>query len=63
VVHQIAGTDGVCVFDHDFRNGERKDIELGISDGFVEIKSGISEEDKIKVWNAIEKEEGDGDDS
>jgi len=39
---------------------ERKDIELGISDGiFVAIKSGISEEDKIKVWNAIEKEEGD----
>jgi len=34
---------------------ERKDIELGISDSiFVEIKSGISEEDKIKVWNAIE---------
>lgn len=39
---------------------ERKDIELGISDGiFVEIKSGISENDKIKVWNAIEKEESE----
>lgn len=39
---------------------ERNDIELGISDGiFVEIKSGISEQDKIKVWNAIEKEEGE----
>lgn len=38
---------------------ERKDIELGISDGiFVEVKSGISDQDKIKVWNAIEKEEG-----
>lgn len=37
---------------------ERKDIELGISDGiFVEVKSGISLEDKIKVWNKIEKEE------
>lgn len=37
---------------------ERKDIELGTSDGiFVEVKSGISEQDKIKVWNAIEKEE------
>lgn len=33
---------------------ERKDIELGISDGiFVEIKKGINKEDKIKVWNQI----------
>lgn len=41
---------------------ERKDIELGISDGiFVEVKSGIAPEDKIKVWNKIEKEE-DGED-
>jgi len=33
---------------------ERKDVELGISDGIiVEIKSGISEGDKIKVWNQI----------
>jgi len=37
---------------------ERKDIELGISDGiFVEIKSGISEEDKIKVWNEVKPDE------
>ncbi len=37
---------------------ERKDIELGISDGFyVEVKSGIGTEDKIKVWNAIEPAE------
>ncbi|GMN11988.1 efflux RND transporter periplasmic adaptor subunit [Croceitalea sp. MTPC9] len=37
---------------------ERKDIELGISDGIhVEVKSGISTDDKIKVWNAIESEE------
>jgi len=36
----------------------RKDIELGISDGiFVEIKSGISEEDKIKVWNEVKPDE------
>ena len=36
----------------------RKDIELGISDGiYVEIKSGVSAEDKIKVWNEIEDEE------
>mgnify|MGYP000444785557 CR=1 FL=1 len=42
------------------QNFERKEVELGISDGiFVEVKSGISEEDKIKVWNAIEKEEGE----
>ncbi|MFK7812251.1 MAG: efflux RND transporter periplasmic adaptor subunit [Maribacter sp.] len=39
---------------------ERQDIELGVSDGiYVELKSGISSEDKIKVWNAIESEEGD----
>ena len=36
---------------------ERKEIELGISDGiFVEVKSGITESDKIKVWNNIEDE-------
>ncbi len=34
---------------------ERKEIQLGISDGiFVEVKSGISGEDKIKVWNNVE---------
>jgi HlyD family secretion protein len=33
---------------------ERKSIELGISDGIiVEIKKGISKEDKIKIWNQI----------
>ncbi|MEM7185747.1 MAG: efflux RND transporter periplasmic adaptor subunit [Bacteroidota bacterium] len=33
---------------------ERKDIELGISDGInVEIKSGLTKEDQIKVWNQI----------
>jgi len=38
---------------------ERKDIELGISDGiFVEVKSGISDSDKIKVWNSVEDEAG-----
>lgn len=37
---------------------ERKDVELGISDGiYVEVKSGISETDKIKVWNNVEPEE------
>ena len=34
---------------------ERKDIEIGISDGVnVEIINGISEDDKIKVWNKTE---------
>lgn len=33
---------------------ERKDIELGLSDGiFVEVKSGIEADDSIKVWNII----------
>ena len=36
---------------------ERKDIELGISDGiYVEVKSGIAVEDKIKIWNSSESE-------
>ena len=34
---------------------ERKDVELGISDGiFVEVKSGITKSDKIKVWNQVQ---------
>ncbi len=34
---------------------ERKDVELGISNGiFVEVKSGINEVDKIKVWNQLQ---------
>ena len=34
---------------------ERKDLELGIGDGiFVEVKSGITEGDKIKVWNPVQ---------
>ncbi len=34
---------------------ERKDIELGISDGiFVEVKSGVSKTDKIKIWNQVQ---------
>lgn len=33
---------------------ERKDIELGISDGiFVEVKDGVTKDDKIKVWSQI----------
>ncbi|MBT8283184.1 MAG: efflux transporter periplasmic adaptor subunit, partial [Muriicola sp.] len=35
----------------------RKDIQLGVSDGiYVEVQSGLSEEDKIKVWNALQAE-------
>ena len=34
---------------------ERRDVELGISDGiFAEVLSGISAEDKIKIWNKTE---------
>lgn len=34
---------------------ERKDVELGISDGiFVEVKNGITKSDKIKVWNQVQ---------
>ena len=34
---------------------ERKDIEIGISDGVnVEIVSGITEDDQVKVWNETE---------
>ena len=34
---------------------ERKDLELGISDGiFVEVKSGVTKSDKIKIWNQIQ---------
>ena len=39
---------------------ERRDIELGISDGIhVEIKSGLEIDEEIKVWNAIESDEED----
>ncbi|WKK64714.1 efflux RND transporter periplasmic adaptor subunit [Lutimonas zeaxanthinifaciens] len=39
---------------------ERKDLELGISDGInVEIVSGITEEDEIKIWNKTRKEDKD----
>jgi len=47
---------------------ERRDIEIGISDGVnVEILSGLTEEDQIKVWNKTEpikkgEEEGSSND-
>lgn len=41
----------IAVGDQQF---ERKDVELGISDGITaEIKNGISESEDIKVWNSI----------
>lgn len=34
---------------------KRQDVELGISDGiFVEVKKGITKDDKIKVWNKLQ---------
>jgi HlyD family secretion protein len=43
------------------QNFERREIELGLSDGiFVEIKSGITAEDNIKVWNTVESNSFDG---
>lgn len=42
----------VAVGDQKF---ERKEVEIGISDGVnVEIISGITEEDEVKVWNKTE---------
>lgn len=39
---------------------ERKELVLGVSDGIdVEIVSGLSEDDKIKVWNILEKSGSD----
>lgn len=35
---------------------ERRDVELGVSDGiYVEVKNGVTKEDKIKVWNQVKK--------
>lgn len=48
---------------------ERRNIELGISDGiFAEVLSGVTAEDKIKIWNKTEpipgtETESDEDDS
>jgi len=38
---------------------KRRDLTLGISDGLiVEVLSGISQEDKIKVWNQLKQPDG-----
>ena len=35
---------------------ERRTVELGVSDGiYVEIKKGITKNDKVKVWNQVKK--------
>ena len=40
---------------------ERRELELGTSDGiFVEVKSGVTAEDRIKVWNQIKAPIGFG---
>jgi HlyD family secretion protein len=45
----------VMVSDQQF---ERRNLELGVSDGiYVEVRSGLEEEDAIKVWNALASEE------
>ena len=50
----------VQVKDQEF---ERKDIKIGISDGInVEILSGITIEDNIKVWNKTEEEKKEDED-
>ncbi|MGB5418883.1 efflux RND transporter periplasmic adaptor subunit [Algibacter sp.] len=42
---------------------KKEDVELGLSDGInVEIKSGVKEGDKIKVWNKASKDNEDGED-
>ncbi|MBT8321332.1 MAG: efflux RND transporter periplasmic adaptor subunit [Eudoraea sp.] len=34
---------------------ERRELELGISDGiYVEVKSGITREEEIKIWNQVD---------
>lgn len=41
---------------------EKKDVELGISDGInVEVLDGVKEGDKIKVWNKASDENNDDD--
>jgi HlyD family secretion protein len=41
---------------------ERRDVELGISDGInVEVISGLDKEDQIKVWNKTEPQDNSED--
>ena len=37
---------------------ERRDLELGISNGiYVEVKSGIGQDDEIKIWNQVQPQQ------
>ncbi len=48
----------ISVGDQEF---ERRDVELGLSDGIhVEVLSGVTKEDDIKVWNALKAPTGRG---
>ncbi|EAQ38533.1 efflux transporter, RND family, MFP subunit [Dokdonia sp. MED134] len=48
----------VATGDQEFK---RRDIEVGVSDGiFVEVKSGITADDNIKVWNQLKAPAGFG---
>lgn len=43
---------------------ERKDIETGISDGInVEILSGVTADDEVKIWNKMAKKDDENEDS
>lgn len=43
---------------------EKKDVELGISDGInVEILSGVTKDDKIKIWNKTSKKDKEPNDN
>ena len=43
---------------------EKRDVELGISDGInVEVLSGVTLEDEIKIWNKTSKKEGENNDN
>ncbi|MGY8989632.1 MAG: efflux RND transporter periplasmic adaptor subunit, partial [Flavobacteriales bacterium] len=40
---------------------EKKEITLGLSDGvYAEVLSGVTKEDKIKIWNKTEPEKRGG---
>ncbi len=41
---------------------EKRELELGVSDGIdVEVISGLEEEAKVKIWNELDKKDGDND--
>lgn len=43
---------------------ERRDVELGVSDGInVEVLSGLTEEEDIKIWNKTSKKDEEEDDN